>query len=121
LSNEWFRRVVTGRAFGVMEHATRPSIGEPFPGETLLMKRLITVLILSTVSGLTACNDPFANDAAVSEAPLEVPVAPAAEDAGVPVAGTGAAEALPADSTAMPAEKQSSEESVQPESETLFY
>ena len=99
----------------------RPSIGGPFPGKTQLMKRLIAVLVLSIVSGLAACSDPFANDAAVTEVPLEVPVAPVAEDAGVAAADPGAAEALPADSTTMPAEKLSSEESVQPESETLFY
>jgi|LauGreDrversion4_2_1035121.scaffolds.fasta_scaffold126002_2 hypothetical protein len=99
----------------------RPSIGGPFPGKTQLMKRLIAVLALSIVSGLAACSDPFANDAAVTDEPLEVPLAPVAEDAGVPAADPGAAEALPADSTTTPAEKLSSEESVQPESETLFY
>ena len=112
---------MTRRAFGVMEQVMRPSIGGPFPGKKQLMKRLITVLVLSTVSGLAACSDPFANDAAVTEVPLEVPVAPVAEDAGVPAADPSAAEALPADSATMPAEKLSSEESVQPESETLFY
>jgi hypothetical protein len=85
------------------------------------MKRLIAVLALSIVSGLAACSDPFANDAAVTDEPLEAPLAPVAEDAGVPAADPGAAEALPADSTTTPAEKLSSEESVQPESETLFY
>ena len=113
--------MVTKRAFGVMEQVMRPSIGGPFPGKTQLMKRLIAVLALSIVSGLAACSDPFANDAAVTDEPLEVPLAPVAEDAGVPAADPGAAEALPADSTTTPAEKLSSEESVQPESETLFY
>jgi len=113
--------VVTGRAFGVMEQVCRPCVGKAIPGETLLMKRLIAILTLSTAFGLAACTDPYADDSEVTEAPMEVPVAPAAEDAGVPVAAPGAAGAPATDSTALPPEQRSSEESVQPESETLFY
>lgn len=85
------------------------------------MKRLIAILTLSTAFGLAACDDPNGNSSEVAEAPMEAPVAPAADDAGVPVAAPSAVDAPPADSTTMPAEKRSSEESVQPESETLFY
>lgn len=85
------------------------------------MKRLIAILTLSTAFGLAACDDPNASDSEIAEAPMEAPVAPAADDAGVPVAAPGAVDAPPADSTTMPPEKRSSEESVQPESETLFY
>lgn len=84
------------------------------------MKRLIAILALSTAFGVTACDDPSTNDPETAEMPMEVPVAPAAEDAGVPAAAPSAP-APPLDSTTMPAEKRSSEESVQPESETLFY
>ena len=85
------------------------------------MKRLIAILTLSTAFGLAACNDPYANDPEVTEAPMEVPLAPAAEDVGVPVAAPGASDATPTDSTTLPPANPSSEESVQPESETLFY
>jgi hypothetical protein len=85
------------------------------------MKRLIAILSLATAFGLAACTDPFADDSEVTEAPMEVPVAAVAEDAGVPVAAPGASAAPPTDSTTLPPANQSSEESVQPESETLFY
>ena len=85
------------------------------------MKRLIALLALSTALGAAACNDPNANDAGTAEAPMDAPIAPAAEDAGVPAAAPGAVDTPPVDSTTLPAEKRSSEESVRPESETLFY
>ncbi|MDQ3125206.1 MAG: hypothetical protein M3Q74_06320 [Pseudomonadota bacterium] len=85
------------------------------------MKRLIAILALSTTFGVAACDDPYANDSETAEAPMEAPVAPAAEDVGAPVAAPSAVDRPPADSTTMPSEKRSSEESVQPESETLFY
>ena len=85
------------------------------------MKRLIAILALSTAFGVAACNDPNANDSETVEAPMDVPVAPPADEAGAPVAAPSAVDTPPADSTTLPAEKRSSEESVQPESETLFY
>lgn len=85
------------------------------------MKRLIAFLALSTVLGVAACDAPNSNDSQIAEAPLEAPLAPAAEDAGAPVAAPSAVDSPPADSTPLPSEKRSSEESVQPESETLFY
>ena len=106
------------RRYGTGEPAKR---WKAVPGETLLMKRLIAILTLSTAFGLAACTDPFADDSEVAEAPMEVPVAPAAEDAGVPVVVPGASDAPPTDSTTLPPANPSFEESVQPESETLFY
>ena len=85
------------------------------------MKRLIAILALSTALGVAGCDDPNANDSEIAEVPIEAPVAPTADDAGVPVAAPSAVDAPPADSTTLPPEKRSSEESVQPESETLFY
>ncbi|MBX9801731.1 MAG: hypothetical protein K2Y04_03090 [Caulobacteraceae bacterium] len=85
------------------------------------MKRLFAILALSTVVGVAACEDPNGYAAETGEAPMDLPVAPAAEEAGVPVAAPSAADTPPLDSTILPAEKQSSEESVRPESETLFY
>ncbi len=85
------------------------------------MKRLIAIVALSTAFGLAACDDPRNSDSDAAEAPMDAPVAMPAEDAGAPVTEPAAIEAPPADSTSLPSEKRSSEESVQPESETLFY
>ena len=85
------------------------------------MKRLIAILALSTAFGVAACDGPNADDSEVAETPIDAPMAPAAEDVGAPVAAPSAVDAPPVDSTTLPPEKRSSEESVQPESETLFY
>ena len=85
------------------------------------MKRLIAFLALSTAFGMAACDGPNSNDPETAEAPMDAPVAPAADDAGAPVADPSAVDAPPTDSTTLPSEKRSSAESVQPESETLFY
>lgn len=86
------------------------------------MKRLIALLALSTALGVTACDDPGASrESDMAETPLEAPIAPAAEDAAAPVAAPDAVDTPPADSTTLSPEKRSSEDSVRPESETLFY
>lgn len=85
------------------------------------MKRLIAILALSTAFGVAACDSPNANDSEVADTPMDAPLAMPAEDAGVPVAAPDAADAPPADSSTLSPEKRSSAESVQPESETLFY
>ena len=86
------------------------------------MKRLIACLVLTSALTAAACDDPQeSNEPKTADAALDAPVAPAAEDAGVPVAAPSAVDTPPADSTTLPPEKQSSEESVKPESETLFY
>ena len=85
------------------------------------MKRLITLLALSTALGVAACDGLNRGGSEAADVAMETSIAPAADDAGVPVADPGAVDAPPADSTTLPSEKRSSEESVQPESETLFY
>lgn len=86
------------------------------------MKRLIACLVLSSALTAAACDDPReSNEPETADVAMEAPVAPAAEDAGVPAAEPGAVDTPPADSTTVPPEKRSSEESVKPESETLFY
>ncbi|MDO9588981.1 MAG: hypothetical protein Q8R45_10035 [Brevundimonas sp.] len=85
------------------------------------MKRLTALLALTCVIGLTGCEDPRpSGEPEFADTSAEAPVADAATDAGEPVAAPAVA-APPADSTAVPPEKRTSEESVQPESETLFY
>lgn len=85
------------------------------------MKRLIAFLTLTAALGLTACEDPASNEPEYGDAPMEAPIAPAAEDVAAPATAPSAVDTPPADSTTLPSEKRSSEESVQPESETLFY
>lgn len=86
------------------------------------MKRLIACLVLSGALTAAACDDPReSNEPETADVAMEAPVAPAAEDTGVPVAEPGAVDTPPADATTVPPEKRSSEESVKPESETLFY
>jgi hypothetical protein len=84
------------------------------------MKRLAVLLALSAAFAVAACDDPRPSnedslaDKAAEQAPppvVEEPVAPPPTVAPPP----------PTDTTALPPEKRSSEESVQPESETLFY
>lgn len=86
------------------------------------MKRLIACLVLTSALTAAACDDPQqSNEPETADVAMEAPVAPAAEDAAVPAAAPSAIDTPPADSTTLPPEKRSSEESVKPESETLFY
>ena len=73
--------------------------------------------------GLAACdNFQSPQDETVETASDVVePTAPAAEEVAVPAAAPSATDHPPADNTALPPEKRSSEETVKPESETLFY
>jgi len=73
--------------------------------------------------GLAACdNFQSPQDETIETASDGVePVAPAAEEVAVPAAAPSAADQPPADNTALPPEKRTSEETVKPESETLFY
>lgn len=86
------------------------------------MRRLIALLSLTGALTVAACDDPgWSNESDFADTPIEAPVAPAAEDVGAPVADPSATDTPPADTTRLPPAKRSSEESVQPESETLFY
>lgn len=86
------------------------------------MKRLIALLALSTALCVAACDEPSYEDPDVAEAPpMLEPVAPAAEDVAAPVAEPEATDTPPPDSSTLPSQQRTSEESVQPESETLFY
>jgi hypothetical protein len=72
------------------------------------VKRLFLTFALIGVGTLAACDEP------------EPAEAPAAEDTAVPATDPAALpSATPVDT--LPPEQRSSEESVQPESETLFY
>lgn len=85
------------------------------------MKRLVLASAIA-MTGLAACDD-FTRPAAPEEpAVAEAPVAPAAEDVAVPTTTPAPVDTPPpTDSTTMPPPPATSEQSVQPESETLFY
>lgn len=84
------------------------------------MKRLMLLAALAAAGlSVAACEEPVREQTEVAPPPAEA-VAPAAEDAGVPAADTTAPTDVPP-TTTLPPENRSSEETVQPESETLFY
>lgn len=86
------------------------------------MKRLIALFALTSAVNLAACDDPRPAEPEVADMPLEEPVAPSIGEVEAPVAAPSAVDAPPAaDNSTLPPEQRSSEESVKPESETLFY
>lgn len=85
------------------------------------MKTLMIVAAVGVAAlALSACDEPYQEQAETAPPPMEAPVAPAATDQTAPVADTTAPTTAPS-TTPLPADERSSEQSVQPESETLFY
>lgn len=88
----------------------------------LITQRLSIAALLVAGAALSACEEPRSarpSETVVVEA--DAPEALAAEDAGVAAAEVAPPTDAPPPVDALPAEKRTSEESVQPESETLFY
>jgi hypothetical protein len=86
------------------------------------MKRLAILLALSGAFAVAACDDPRPSEEdSLADKAAEQPLAPTAEDVAVPAEAVAPTPAPHPDSTTIPPEKRTSEESVQPESETLFY
>ena len=84
------------------------------------MKRLFALAAMASAVALTACEDPRHAEPEVMDMPMEEPVAPAVEEVQAPVAAPSAVDTPPDNSTS-PSEKRTSEESVRPDSDTLFY
>ena len=84
------------------------------------MKRLVALVAIAGAVVLTACEDPRPAEPEVMDAPMEEPVAPSGEEIQAPVAAPEATDTSP-DATPSPSDKRTSEESVRPDSETLFY
>lgn len=88
------------------------------------MTRSIFVLTATAlgVLALAACDDFQSRDQSdyADTPPVEVQ-APAAEDAAEPVVAPEVTDPAPAPETPLPPQEKTSEQSVQPESETLFY
>lgn len=86
------------------------------------MKRLMLLAGLGVAAlALAACEEPAPQQAELPPPPMEEPMAPAATDEGVPAADTTAPTDAPPVNSTLPPENRSSEQTVQPESETLFY
>ncbi|GAD59143.1 hypothetical protein MBEBAB_1393 [Brevundimonas abyssalis TAR-001] len=86
------------------------------------MSKFRLILAISAVAALAACDDEAYRDPAQGDLPPPPAMepAPAAEDEGVDTAAT-TPETPPTDYSQLPPPPESSESTVQPESETLFY
>lgn len=88
------------------------------------MNKLMLATIALVGLAVAGCSDPGPMPEPEPE-PLppavEAPVAEAAADAGVPTSTSSAVDQTPTDTTALPPDERSSEQTVAPESETLFY
>lgn len=81
----------------------------------------LAVAALATVA-VSGCDSYDQRDDGYDTPPPEEPVAPAAEDSAAPVVAPDVTDQVPAPAPdTLPPEKRTSEQSVQPESETLFY
>lgn len=83
------------------------------------MKRILTLAALGAALAVTACDRPEPTDEGLEPSP-PVEVAPLPAETPPPVE-TAPAPTTPTDATALPEDQRSSEETVRPESETLFY
>ena len=81
------------------------------------MKRLMLAAAFGALA-LGACSDPAPEPEETLEPQMEQPVAPVEEVAPPPTATPAAPHA---DSSTLPTESRTSEETVKPESESLFY
>lgn len=81
---------------------------------------LLGAVALGAVAALAACEEPR-REPAPAPAPVVEPETPAAEDAAAPTAAEAPDTPPTAPVEALPPDRRSSEETVQPESDTLFY
>lgn len=81
---------------------------------------LLGAAALGGVAALAACEEP-SREPAPATAPVVEPETPAAEDAAAPTAAEAPDKPSTAPVEALPPDQRSSEETVQPESDTLFY
>lgn len=89
----------------------------------LIVKRLLLATSLGAAAFLASCDEPRQDqDYEAVEVQTEEPAAVAAEDSAAPaVAETSIPTDAPPPVDALPPEQRTSEQTVQPESDTLFY
>ena len=86
------------------------------------MKRLMLLSALGAGLTLAACEEPAQREMETAAPPVDdASIAPTAEDQGVPAADTTAPTDAPPPIDTLPEPPKTSEQTVQPESETLFY
>lgn len=83
------------------------------------MKRFLTVAAVGAAVALSACDRPEPTDEGLEPTPPVEVAPPVAEPEPTPT--ETAPTPPPTDTTALPEDKRSSEETVQPDSPTLFY
>ena len=109
-----------------MERATRVErcvTNEALPGVgDLKMNKFKLIAIIGALAAVTACDDEASREPTEAELPPPPAMEPAvsAEDEAEDAAAT-TPETPPTDYSQLPPPPESSEETVQPESETLFY
>lgn len=79
------------------------------------MRRLIVAALLGSAAVLSGCEEPAPAEVETAQPPVEAAPAPIEPEAPAPV------ERAPSDSSTLPPDHRASEETVKPESETLFY
>ena len=86
------------------------------------MKRLMLLAAIGAGLAMAGCDEPAAvQQTETAPPPMDVPPAPAATDATAAVDATGAATDAGPSASTLPADQRASEDTVKPESETLFY
>jgi PBP1b-binding outer membrane lipoprotein LpoB len=80
------------------------------------MKRLILAALLGGAALLAGCEEPAPAGVETAQPPIEATPAPVE-----PAAPTEAEKGAPVDGSTLPPDQRASEETVKPESETLFY
>ena len=88
---------------------------------SLEMKRLMLLAALGAGFAVAGCEDPAPRQIEAAPPPIEEYSAPSAEDQGVAAADTTAPTDAPPPVDTLPEAPKTSEQTVQPESETLFY
>lgn len=86
----------------------------------LNLNRLLLIAALAAAATTAACDQPPA-EAETVQVEVQEPTAPAAEEAAVPAAAEVPAADTPPPVDKLPPEHRTSEQTVQPESDTLFY
>lgn len=79
------------------------------------MRRLIVAALLGAAAVLSGCEEPAPSEVETAQPPVEAMPAPAESETTPP------AEKAPNDNSTLPPDQRASEETVKPESETLFY
>lgn len=116
---------MTREIFGAMERWDAAGVATAGIRGNLLMRRSIFVLAATAlgVLSLVGCDDFQSRSDDYAEAPPVEEQAPAAEDSAEPVVAPEVTDPVPTAPPVdtLPPDEKSSEQSVQPESETLFY